>query len=51
MIVNLRLTHFSPLDISLADLIAHLDQELPDASALTRISEAQLRAQTSVRSR
>ena len=36
----------SPLDISLADLIAHLDEELPDASALTRISEAQLRAQT-----
>ena len=36
----------SPLDISLADLIAHLDEELPDANALTRISEARLRAQT-----
>jgi hypothetical protein len=36
----------SPLDISLADLIARLDQELPDTSDLARISEAQLRAQT-----
>jgi ABC-type Fe2+-enterobactin transport system substrate-binding protein len=36
----------SPLDVSLADLIARLDQELPDASDLARISEAQLRAQT-----
>jgi ABC-type Fe2+-enterobactin transport system substrate-binding protein len=36
----------SPLDISLADLIAHLDEDLPDASGLARISEAQLRAQT-----
>jgi ABC-type Fe2+-enterobactin transport system substrate-binding protein len=36
----------SPLDISLADLIARLDEELPDANDLTRISEAQLRAQT-----
>jgi hypothetical protein len=36
----------SPLDISLADLIAHLDEELPDADALARISEARLRAQT-----
>ena len=36
----------SPLDISLADLIAHLDEDLPGASDLARISEAQLRAQT-----
>ena len=36
----------SPLNISLADLIARLDEELPDAGALARISEAQLRAQT-----
>ncbi|MEK8170488.1 hypothetical protein NKH77_15430 [Streptomyces sp. M19] len=36
----------SPLDISLADLIAHLDEELPDADELARISEARLRAQT-----
>ena len=36
----------SPLDISLADLIARLDGELPDAGALARISEAHLRAQT-----
>jgi hypothetical protein len=36
----------SPLDISLADLIARLDEELPDASNLARISEAQLRNQT-----
>ncbi|MER6977058.1 Clp protease N-terminal domain-containing protein [Streptomyces carpinensis] len=36
----------SPLDISLADLIARLDEELPDASELARISEARLRAQT-----
>ena len=36
----------SPLDISLADLIARLDEELPDASDLSRISEARLRAQT-----
>lgn len=36
----------SPLDISLADLIAHLDEEFPDANDLARISEAQLRAQT-----
>jgi hypothetical protein len=36
----------SPLDISLADLIARLDQELPGTSDLARISEAQLRAQT-----
>lgn len=36
----------SPLDISLADLIARLDQELPDADELARISEARLRAQT-----
>ena len=36
----------SPLNISLADLIARLDDELPDADNLARISEAQLRAQT-----
>ncbi|MEY9848142.1 Clp protease N-terminal domain-containing protein [Streptacidiphilus sp. MAP5-3] len=36
----------SPLDISLADLIARLDEELPAANELTRISEARLRAQT-----
>ncbi|WP_052441879.1 Clp protease N-terminal domain-containing protein [Streptacidiphilus anmyonensis] len=36
----------SPLDISLADLIARLDAELPDADGLARISEARLRAQT-----
>jgi hypothetical protein len=36
----------SPLNVSLADLIARLDEELPDASALARISEAHLRAQT-----
>ncbi|MFI1801877.1 Clp protease N-terminal domain-containing protein [Streptomyces sp. NPDC020379] len=36
----------SPLDISLADLIARLDEELPDADELARISEARLRAQT-----
>ncbi|MCA6091408.1 ATP-dependent Clp protease ATP-binding subunit [Streptomyces sp. SCA3-4] len=36
----------SPLDISLADLIAKLDEELPEASELARISEARLRAQT-----
>ncbi|MHA6760979.1 Clp protease N-terminal domain-containing protein [Streptacidiphilus sp. PAMC 29251] len=36
----------SPLDISLADLIARLNEELPDAGELARISEARLRAQT-----
>jgi hypothetical protein len=36
----------SPLNISLADLIARLDEELPEADALARISEAQLRNQT-----
>ena len=36
----------SPLNISLADLIARLDEELPDAGHLARISEAQLRNQT-----
>jgi hypothetical protein len=36
----------SPLNVSLADLIARLDEELPDADDLTRISEAHLRAQT-----
>ncbi|MER5880103.1 Clp protease N-terminal domain-containing protein [Streptomyces sp. NPDC001910] len=36
----------SPLDISLADLIARLDEELPEADRLARVSEARLRAQT-----
>ncbi|MFC1437457.1 Clp protease N-terminal domain-containing protein [Streptacidiphilus sp. N1-10] len=37
----------SPLDINLADLIARLNEELPDdADELARISEARLRAQT-----
>ena len=36
----------SPLNISLADLIARLDGDLPDADDLARISEAQLRART-----
>lgn len=36
----------SPLNISLSDLIARLDEELADADDLARISEAQLRAQT-----
>jgi hypothetical protein len=35
-----------PLNINLADLIARLDTELPDADELARISEAQRRAQT-----
>ncbi len=36
----------TPLNISLADLIARLDDELPDADPLARIGEAHLRAQT-----
>ncbi|MEY9856207.1 hypothetical protein ABH935_001811 [Catenulispora sp. GAS73] len=36
----------SPLNISLADLIARLDEELPDADYLARVSEAQLRNRT-----
>lgn len=36
----------SPLHISLADLIARLDRELPDTDWLARVSEAQLRNQT-----
>ena len=36
----------SPLNVSLADLIARLDEELPDADDLARISEAHVRAQT-----
>jgi len=36
----------SPLDISLADLIARLDEELPDVNELARVTEARLRAQT-----
>jgi len=36
----------SPLDISLADLIARLNEELPNSDELARISEARLRAQT-----
>src|ERR1700742_2386678 len=34
----------SPLNVSLADLIARLDAEFPDASNLARISEGHLRA-------
>ncbi len=36
----------TPLTINLADLISRLDEELPDADALERISEAHLRSQT-----
>ena len=36
----------TPLNISLADLIARLDEELPGTDDLARISEARLRAQT-----
>ncbi|MBO8190205.1 hypothetical protein ITI46_00500 [Streptomyces oryzae] len=36
----------SPLDINLADLIARLDAEFPDADHLARVSEAQLRNRT-----
>ncbi len=36
----------TPLNISLADLIARLDEESPTADDLARISEAQLRART-----
>lgn len=36
----------SPLDISLSDLISRLDDDLPQADELARISEARLRAQT-----
>ncbi|MFC6885202.1 MULTISPECIES: Clp protease N-terminal domain-containing protein [Actinomadura] len=36
----------SPLNVGLADLIARLDEELPDADPLARITEAQLRAHT-----
>lgn len=36
----------SPLNISLADLINRLDEELADATDLARISEAHLRSQT-----
>ena len=36
----------TPLNISLADLIARLDEELSDADDLARISEAQLRSKT-----
>src|ERR1700760_499261 len=34
----------SPLNISLTDLIERLDADLPEATALARITEAQLRA-------
>ncbi|MEJ8651950.1 Clp protease N-terminal domain-containing protein [Streptomyces sp. MS1.AVA.3] len=44
---NERQLQLSPLDISLADLIARLDEELPEANELARISEARLRSQTS----
>ncbi len=36
----------SPLSISLTDLIERLDADLPEATALARITEAQLRART-----
>jgi hypothetical protein len=36
----------SPLNISLADLIARLDRDLSDAPVLNKISEAQLRSHT-----
>lgn len=36
----------SPLNVSLTDLIAHLDEELPDATDLDRVGEARARAQT-----
>ncbi|WP_405014977.1 Clp protease N-terminal domain-containing protein [Kitasatospora sp. NBC_01539] len=36
----------SPLNISLADLIARLDEELPDTDNLARIGEAHVRAHT-----
>lgn len=36
----------SPLNISLADLIARLDTDLPDAGPLARVGEAQLRNKT-----
>lgn len=36
----------SPLNVSLTDLIARLDEELTDVDDLARISEAHLRAQT-----
>ncbi|MFF3744795.1 Clp protease N-terminal domain-containing protein [Streptomyces kronopolitis] len=36
----------SPLDISLADLIARLDEDLPGVGELARVTEARLRAQT-----
>ncbi len=36
----------SPLNISLTDLIERLDADLPEATALARITEAQLRART-----
>ncbi|WP_179382472.1 Clp protease N-terminal domain-containing protein [Streptomyces sp. SA15] len=36
----------SPLNVSLADLIARLDEELPDADHLARVSEAQVRNRT-----
>jgi hypothetical protein len=36
----------TPLNINLTDLISRLDEEHPDADALTRISEAHLRSQT-----
>jgi Clp amino terminal domain, pathogenicity island component len=36
----------SPLNISLSDLIARLDEEFADADDLARISEAQIRSQT-----
>jgi hypothetical protein len=36
----------SSVNVTLAELISHLDQEFADADALTRVSEAHLRSQT-----
>jgi hypothetical protein len=36
----------TPLHITLSDLVARLDRDLPEADALARISEAHLRSQT-----
>jgi hypothetical protein len=36
----------SPLNLSLSELVEKLDEDLPDASALAKISEAQLRSHT-----
>ena len=41
-----KVDDMSPLNISLADLIARLDAETPDADYLARVTEAQLRNRT-----